>query len=104
MQKTSANWNIADPITAARLNDFNVDLATLFKELSNENCSFTYDIQGQLTQIVDTENSVTVNIDWTDFNATSPDSPKLYFQKVGDPKKWTLTYNAAWYPESLIYA
>jgi hypothetical protein len=43
-RQNSTNWNIADPITAERLNDFNLDLDLLFKEISSENLSFTYNL------------------------------------------------------------
>lgn len=79
MQASNVAWASGDPVTAAHLNQFRTDLATLFKEISSEDFSTTYNSLGQLTQIVDNENSVTVNITWTDFNAVQK---KLYVQKV----------------------
>ena len=100
-RQNSTNWNIAEPITAARLNDFNEDLGVLFKELSNEDLSFTYNIQWQLTQLVDNENSITLNISWVDWEA---ETPKLYITRVWDTKRWTITYNTAWFIASVVYA
>lgn len=101
MQKTTVTWNAGDPVTATHLNQVTTDLTTIFKELSNENLTFTYDGSGQCTQVVDVENSVTINIDWTDFNSGTS---KLYIQKVGDPKKWTVTYDINGYIASIVYA
>lgn len=104
-RQNSTNWNIADPITAERLNDFNLDLDLLFKEISSENLSFTYNLAWRCTQIVDNENSITLNIDWSEFDVVSPNTPKLFLQKVGDTKKRTITYNqATWLPVSMVYA
>jgi len=86
------------------MNLLNADLETLFDELSNENLSLTYDTQGQLTQVVDNENSITINISWVDFNASLPALPKLYIQKAGDPKKWTISYDANGYISGILYA
>lgn len=81
-RENSTNWNIADPITAARLNDINADFDAIFKELSAEDLSFTYDIDGRCTQIVDNENTITLNIDWSEFDVASPSIPKLFLQKL----------------------
>lgn len=102
MQRTnSTNWSVGDQVSAARLQDFNEDLDALFAELSNENVAVTYDWLGQLTQIVDSDNWITINLTWTDFAAAIP---KLYVQKVGDPKKYTITYSWSWYIQSIVYA
>lgn len=102
MQRTnSTNWSVGDQISATRLQDFNEDLDRLFAELSNDNLTLTYDIQGQLSQIVDNENSVTINIDWTQWNSTTV---KLLIQKAGDPKIWTITYDTNGFPASIVYA
>lgn len=102
MQKTVVAWSVGDPVTATHLNQITTDLTTIFQELSNENLSLTYNISGQLTQVVDSENSITINIDWSMFD--SPTTPALYVQKAGDPKKWTITYNTAGYISSIVYA
>ena len=99
---TNTAWSVGDAVTAVRLNQFSADIANLFKEVSSDNLSITYDIQGRCTQIVDNENTITVNIDWTDFDSST--APKLYLQKVGDPKKWTVSYDAAGLPSNIIYA
>ena len=102
MQRTNTTtWNVADPITAARLNWINADLDKLFAEISNDNVTLTYDIQGQLSQIVDNENSITINIDWSQWNSNPT---KLFFQKVWDPKKFTVSYSSAGYPSTIVYA
>jgi len=88
-QRTTTNWAIGDQITAAHLQEINSDLDELFKRLDSRDLSVTYNILGQLTQVVDNQNSITINIDRTDRNATIP---KLYIQELGDTKKFTLTY------------
>lgn len=93
MQASNVTWVTWDPVTAAHLNQFRTDLATLFKEISSEDFSTTYNSLGQLTQIVDNENSVTINITWSDFNAIAK---KLYIQKVWDPKIYTINYAWTW--------
>ena len=69
------------------MQEINEDLDSLFKRLDDRNLSFTYDSQSQLTQIVDDENTITVNISWIDWG-----SDKLYIQEDGDQKKFTITY------------
>lgn len=76
-RENSTNWSVDEALSAARMQDFNEDLDRIFERLSNENLSLTYNIQGQLTQIVDSENSVTINVDWTDWEA---ETPKIYVQ------------------------
>lgn len=90
MQQSSTAWSTGQPVTAAHLNEFRTDLATLFKEISSEDFTTTYNSLGQLTQIIDNENTITINLNWSDFNAVTK---KLYIQKSGDPKKYTITYN-----------
>ncbi len=102
MQQSSTAWSTGQPVTAAHLNEFRTDLATLFKEISNENLSFTYNLQWRLTQLVDNENSITINLDWTQFDNSS--NAKLFIQKVWDPKKYTISYDASGYLSSIIYA
>ena len=102
MQKTSTTWSVGNAVTAAKLNDFNTDLTTIFKELSNENLSLTYDVQGRCTQVVDSENSITINIDWSQYDNST--NAKLFIQKVGDPKKWTVSYDGSGYVSSIVYA
>lgn len=104
MQKTATDWSVGNPVTATHLNQFNTDLTTIFQELSNENLNLTYDVQGNLTQVVDNENSITINISWVDYNASLPALPKLYIQKLGDPKKWTVSYDANGYISTIVYA
>lgn len=89
MQASNVAWASWDPVTASHLNQFRTDLATLFKEISSEDFTTTYNSLGQLTQIVDNENTITINLTWTDFN---PVQRKLYIQKVWDPKKYTVNY------------
>lgn len=101
MQKTSVAWVAGDPVTAAHLNQFGSDLSTLFAELSNENLTFTYDVYGQISTIVDSENSITINFDWSQISATLP---KLYIQKAGDPKKWTVSYDSSGIIQTIVYA
>ena len=102
MQASNVAWASGDPVTAAHLNEFRTDLATLFQEISSEDFSTTYNSLGQLTQIVDNENAVTINLTWSDFNAVAK---KLYIQKSGDPKKYTITYNGTgWSISSILYA
>ena len=101
MQASNVAWASGDPVTAAHLNEFRTDLATLFKEISSEDFSTTYNSLGQLTQIVDNENSVTINLDWSDFTLSTP---KLYIQKLGDTLKYTITYGGTlWSISSIIY-
>lgn len=105
MQKQTPTWVVGNPLTAAKLNVMNADLETLFDEISSENISASYDAQGRCTQIVDNENSITVNIDWSDFDVSSPAIPKLYLQKAGDPKKWTISYSSTTgMVTSIVYA
>lgn len=105
MQKQTPTWVIGDPLTAAKLNVVNADFDTIFKELSGENLAFTYDVSGRCTQIVDNENSITFQIDWSEFDVTTPNTPKLFIQKVGDPLKWTVTYSlTSGLPVSVVYA
>jgi hypothetical protein len=42
MQKSATTWTLGNPVTAAHLNEFNTDLATLFAEMSNDNITTTY--------------------------------------------------------------
>ena len=101
MQRTAQNWSVGDQVAATKLQGVNADLDRLFAELSNDNLSLTYDIQGQLSQVVDTENSVTINIDWSQWNSATV---KLFIQKVGDLKKWTITYDGNGFPSTIVYA
>lgn len=102
MQASNVAWGTWDPVTAAHLNQFWTDIATIFQELSNEDLSFTYNIQWRLTQLVDNENSITINIDWSQFDYSS--NAKLFIQKVWDLKKYTISYDASGYISSIIYA
>ena len=53
----------------------NQDLDALFKRLDSRNLSFTYNIQNQLTQVVDNQNTITVNLDRSDWNdPTTPNA------------------------------
>jgi len=70
----------------------NQDLDALFKRLDSRDLSFTYNIQNQLTQVVDNLNTITVNLDWSDRN--DPTTPKIYIQEVGDTNIFTVTYTA----------
>lgn len=85
----SQNASIGDTRTAEKVNDINEDLDALFERLDPTALSMTRDVQDRLTQIQDTNNSITINIDRTSFNA---DIPYLYIQEVGDPKKFTVSY------------
>jgi len=64
----SNNRSTGDTVTSPRLNDINEDLDTLFQRMDDRNLSLTYDAQDRLTQIVDNTNSITVVIDWTQFD------------------------------------
>jgi len=70
----------------------NQDLDALFKRLDSRDLSFTYNIQNQLTQVVDNQNSITVDLDWTD--RSDPTNPKIYIQEQGDAMLFTVTYTA----------
>ena len=97
-----ANRSVSDQITAARLQAMNTDLDALFKRFDPRDLSMTYNISWQLTQIVDNQNSITVNFDWTDREATIP---KIYIQEVGDPGMFTVTYDSRNGPlQSIVYA
>ena len=80
MQRIIPNWNIGDQITAARQQQALSELDRLFLRVSNENLSLTYNLLKQLTQVVDNENSITINISWIDF--ADPTTPKIYIQQV----------------------
>lgn len=67
----------------------------------SDNVTITRDINNQVIQIVDVTNSQTWNIDWTDFNNLPA---KLYIQRLGDTKIYTITYSINGYPDSIIYA
>lgn len=96
----SLNWSTNDQITAVRLQDFNDELDWLFARLDDRNLALTYNWNGQLITIVDSINSITINISWVDWEAPTP---KLYIQEAGDPKKFTVTYLGD-YPSTSIYA
>lgn len=98
---TQTAYVVGDPLTATRLNKTNADIFSIFLEIAGENLSLSYDIQGQLSQVIDNENSRTYNLDWTAF---ADSVPKIYIQRAGDPKKHTITYDANGYPSSIIYA
>lgn len=99
--KTSQPRVVGDEIKATRLEDFNTDLAKLFAKLDARNLSCSYDWLWFLTSITDNLNSITVNIDWTDWNSSPA---KLYFQEVWDTKKFTVTYNVLWLVDTVLYA
>lgn len=98
-----ANRSVADQITATRLQAMNQDLDALFKRLDSRNLSFTYNIQNQLTQVVDNQNSITVDLDRSDWN--DPTTPKIYIQEQGDAQLFTVTYTwPGWPLQSIVYA
>ena len=90
MIKTSQTWNIGDPITAERLNEVNNDLDSLFESLAWNDLDFTYNINNQLEQVVDNENSITINIDWTDWES---DPAVLYIHEAWKLKKFKILYD-----------
>lgn len=102
-RSTSTNRSIGDQILASRLQDFNLELDRIYVELSNENISTTYNVNNQLTQVVDNENSITVQLDWSDWQ--DPTTPKIYIQEVWDPMLYTILYTAPGGPiASIVYA
>lgn len=68
---------------------------------TGNNLSITRDLADRVIQVVDTDNSQTWNINWTDFDTTPA---KLYIQRVGDPKIYTINYSVDGYPDTVIYA
>ena len=93
-----ANWNPGDPITSDRLNDINEEFSEIFKRISNEDLSLTYNISGQLETIVDNENSITINIDWSEWDN---DPAKLFFHRVGDTLKYQILYDNDGYLDTI---
>lgn len=93
----STTWSIADPITAARLNNFNQDLDDIFKRLSNEDLDISYNADGTIASIVDNENTVTINFDWQLWL----DPQVLYIQEVGATTKHKVTFNANGYVSNI---
>lgn len=96
----SQNASTWDTWSAEKVNDINEDLDALFEKLDPRDLTLSWDVNDQLTQIVDNTNSITINIDWTSWNA---DTPLLFIQEVWDTKKFTITYT--WeLPTSVSYA
>ena len=98
IRTNSNNRSTWDTLSSERLNNINEDLDLLFERLDDRNLNLSYDINDQLTQIIDTNNSITIDIDRSEF-----DNDKLYIQEQWDAKKYTIIYN--WNaPDTITYA
>jgi hypothetical protein len=71
------------------LQDINLDLDDIFAEIDERSCVINRDGNWRLLQLSDSL-GVVINFDWEDFDEEN----LLYIQKVGDTKKYTITYGS----------
>ncbi|MDR3169291.1 MAG: hypothetical protein LBU27_06115 [Candidatus Peribacteria bacterium] len=84
----SQNRSPNETISSKRLQDINLDLDDIFAVLDPRSIQPTRDEQKRLTKLEDSLGNV-INFDRSDFEEDN----LLYIQRIGDTKKYAVTYD-----------